>query len=94
MIYIKHLVWENDGAKNTFLTQTEQSAWVCNKSNEDQANTSITKAKLYGEALQFVQGREGLSSGQVAYETFNEALLVEKFTEKLPAGYHYSIFCS
>jgi hypothetical protein len=74
------------------LTQTEQRAWVCNKSNEDQAN--ITKAKQCGEALQCVQGREDLSSGQVPYETFNESLLVDRFTEKLPAGYCYSIFCS
>jgi hypothetical protein len=91
-IYIKHLVWETDGAGNIFFTQTEQRVRIHNKCNEDQAN--ITKVKLCGEALQFVQGREDLPSGQVAYQTFNEALLVEWFPEKFPAGYYYSTFCS
>ena len=49
----------------------------------------IAKAKLQGIALQFVQGRESLSSDACSYAELREHL-VARFTEKLPAQYHYT----
>jgi len=49
----------------------------------------IAKAKLQGIALQFVQGRESLSSDACSYAELREHL-VARFTETLPAQYHYT----
>jgi hypothetical protein len=79
---------EKGKSVNEFLTQVEQCARVSNWTSEDQVN--IIKAKLCGEALQFLNAREDLTSGQVTYETFKEAL-VARFSEKLPARYYYNL---
>lgn len=71
-----------------FLTQLEQCAQVSNWSKEDLVN--ILKAKLTGEALQFVNGKDELTDGRVSYEVL-KAALVDRFTEKLPARFHYNL---
>jgi hypothetical protein len=48
------------------------------------------KAKLTGEALLFVNGRDQLTDENVTYEIL-KAALVERFSEKLPARYHYNL---
>lgn len=71
-----------------FLTQIEQCARISNWESKDVVN--IVKAKLSGEALQFVNGREQLTDENVTYEILKKAL-VDRFTEKLPARYYYNL---
>lgn len=71
-----------------FLTQIEQCARVSNWDEKDVVN--IVKAKLTGEALQFVNSREQLVDEKVSYGVLKSAL-VDRFSEKLPARYHYSL---
>jgi hypothetical protein len=71
-----------------FLTQIEQCAKISNWEDGDLVN--IVKAKLSGEALQFVNGRDQLTNEGVTYEVLKKAL-VERFTEKLPARYYYNL---
>ncbi|XP_023708597.1 uncharacterized protein LOC111865092 [Cryptotermes secundus] len=71
-----------------FLAQVEQCARVSNWSEEDVVN--IIKAKLTGEARQFVDGRDQLTNDNVRYEVL-KAALVDRFTEKLPVRYHYNL---
>jgi hypothetical protein len=49
----------------------------------------IAKAKLQGIALQFVQGRESLSSDACSYAELQEHV-VARFIEKMPAQYQYT----
>ena len=71
-----------------FLSQVEQCARVSNWSEEDVVN--IIKAKLTGEARQFVSARDQLTNVNVRYEVLKTAL-VDRFTEKLPVRYHYNL---
>ena len=71
-----------------FLAQIEQCARVSNWSERDIVD--ILKAKLTGEALQFVNGRDQLKDEKVRYEVL-KAALVDRFSEKLPARYHYNL---
>jgi hypothetical protein len=71
-----------------FLTQIEQCARVSNWDHDDIVN--ILKAKLTGEARQFVNGRDELTDEKVRYEVL-KAALVDRFSEKLPARYHYNL---
>jgi hypothetical protein len=82
---------EWSGQSNTkpvteFLTQIEQCACVSNWDEEDIVN--ILKAKLTGNARQFVNCRDQLTNRKVRYEVL-KAALVYRFSEKLPARYHY-----
>jgi hypothetical protein len=70
------------------LTQIEQCARVSNWDEGDIVN--ILKAKLTGEARQFVNGRDQLTDEKVRYEVL-KAALVDHFSEKLPARYHYNL---
>jgi predicted mannosyl-3-phosphoglycerate phosphatase (HAD superfamily) len=70
-----------------FLMQIEQCAHVSNWDHDDIVNT--LKAKLTGEAWQFVNGRDELTDENVRYEV-SKAALVDRFSEKLPATYHYN----
>ena len=71
-----------------FLTQVEQCARVSNWDQDDVVN--IVKAKLSGEARQFVNGRDQLTDEKVKYDVL-KAALVDRFSEKLPARYHYNL---
>jgi hypothetical protein len=71
-----------------FLTQIEQCARVSNWNEDDVVN--IVKAKLTGEALQFLIGRDELTDEKVKYDVL-KAALVDRFSEKLPARYHYNL---
>jgi hypothetical protein len=51
---------------------------------------NILKAKLTGEARQFVNGRDELTDEEVRYEVL-KAALVDRFSEKLPARYCYNL---
>jgi hypothetical protein len=68
----------------TELTQIEHYAHVSNWNEDDIVN--ILKAKLTGEAWQFVNIREQLTDEKVRYEVL-KAALVDHFSEKLPARY-------
>jgi hypothetical protein len=59
---------------------------VSNCSEDEKA--LIAKAKLQGIALQFVPGRESLSNDACPYAVLTEHL-TERFSEKMPAQYHY-----
>ncbi|PNF14145.1 hypothetical protein B7P43_G17714 [Cryptotermes secundus] len=63
-----------------FLTQLEQCAHVSNWSTEDLVN--ILKAKLTGEALQFVNGKDELTDGRVSYEVVKAARVDRKTIRK------------
>ncbi|PNF31083.1 hypothetical protein B7P43_G16331 [Cryptotermes secundus] len=71
-----------------FLAQIEQCARVSNWTENDKVD--ILKAKLTREALQFVNGRDQLKDESVRYEVL-KAALVKRFSEKLPARYHYNL---
>jgi hypothetical protein len=71
-----------------FLTQIEQCASVSEWSENDLVN--ILKAKLKGEALQFLNGRDQLTDENVTYEILKTAL-VDRFSQKLPARYNYNL---
>jgi hypothetical protein len=71
-----------------FLTQVEQCARVSNWGEDDVVN--ILKAKLTGEARQFVNCRDEITDEKVRYEVL-KAALVNRFSEKLPARYHYNL---
>jgi hypothetical protein len=70
-----------------FFTQIDTYAKVSNWTEEEKS--MITKAKLQGIALQFVQGRDFLASDACPYAVLRETL-TERFSEKLPAQYHYN----
>jgi hypothetical protein len=65
----------------------DQCATVSNWSDEDKVN--IIKAKLTGNALQFVNSRDDLSA-EVSYEHMRAAL-IERFTDRLPARYYHTL---
>ncbi|PNF39365.1 hypothetical protein B7P43_G17748 [Cryptotermes secundus] len=70
-----------------FISQVEQCARLSNWSREDL--TDIVRAKLIGEARVFINGRDHLAGENVSYEEL-KAALVDRFSEKLPARYHYN----
>jgi hypothetical protein len=70
-----------------FFTQIDTYAKVSNWSEEEKA--LIAKAKLLGIALQYVQVREFLANDACPYAILRENL-TERFSEKLPAQYHYT----
>ena len=70
-----------------YLAQVEQCARLSNWTREDL--TDIVRAKLTGEARLFVNGRDHLVEENVTYEVL-KAALVDRFSEKLPARYHYN----
>ena len=67
--------------------QIDTHAKVSNWSEDEKA--LIAKAKLQGFALQFVQGREFFANDACTYTVLREHL-TERFSEKLPAQYHYT----
>jgi len=82
--------WTGDSKGRTiheFLAQIDTYAKVSNWADDEKA--LIVKAKLQGIALQFVQGREQLSSDACPYAILREQLIV-RFSEKMPAHYHYT----
>jgi hypothetical protein len=70
-----------------FFTQIDTHAKVSNWTEEEKA--LVAKAKLQGIALQFVQGKELLASDACSFTALKESL-TERFSEKLPAQYHYT----
>lgn len=70
-----------------FFTLIDTYAKVSNWTEDEKA--LITKAKLQGIALQFVQGREFLANDACPYVVLREHL-TERFCEKLLAQYHYT----
>jgi hypothetical protein len=70
-----------------FLAQVETLAKVSGWTSQDKA--LITKAKLQGLALQYLNGREELVHDRCTYETLKQAL-VERFSDKLPNQYYYT----
>jgi hypothetical protein len=70
-----------------FFAQIDTYAKVSNWSEDEKA--LITKAKLQGIALQYVQGREVLADDACPYAVLRE-YLTDRFSEKLPAQYHYT----
>jgi hypothetical protein len=70
-----------------FLTQVELYARVSNWEENDIVN--IIKAKLTGEAWQFVNIRDELTDEKVRYDVL-KAALVDRFSEKLPARHYYN----
>jgi hypothetical protein len=82
--------WTGDSKGRTvheFFAQTDAYAKVRNWSEEEK--TLIAKAKLQGIALKHVQGRQLLSNYACPYVVLRERL-TERFSEKLPAQYHYT----
>jgi hypothetical protein len=70
-----------------FLNQVEQCARVSNWDETDLVD--IVKAKLTGDAAQFINGREQLTDDKLKYDVL-KAALVDRFREKLPARYYYN----
>jgi hypothetical protein len=70
-----------------FFAEIDTYAKVNNWAEDEKA--LLTKAKLQGIALQFVQGREFLSNDACPYAILRDHL-IERFSEKLPAQYHYT----
>jgi hypothetical protein len=70
-----------------FFNQVEQCARVSNWNETDLVD--IIKAKLMGEAAQFINGREQLTDDNVRYDVL-KAALVDRFSEKLPARHYYN----
>ena len=82
--------WTGDSRSRTvheFFAQIDTHAKVSNWAEDEKA--LITKAKLQGIALQFVQGREFLPNDACPYAVLRDHL-IESFSEKLPAQYHYT----
>jgi len=82
--------WTGDSkgrSVHEFFAQIDTYAKVSNWAEDEKA--LIAKAKLQGIALQFVQGRESLSNDACSYAELKEHL-VARFTEKMPAQYHYT----
>jgi hypothetical protein len=82
--------WTGDSKSRSvheFFSQIDTYAKVSSWAEDEK--TLIAKAKLQGIALQFVQGRESLSSDACSYAELKEHL-VARFTEKMPAQYHYT----
>jgi hypothetical protein len=82
--------WTGDSKGRTvheFFAQIDTYAKVSNWSDEEKA--LIAKAKLQGIALQFVQGREFLTSDVCPYADLKQQLIT-RFSEKMPAQYHYT----
>jgi len=82
--------WTGDSKGRTiheFLAQIDTYAKVSNWVDDEKA--LIVKAKLQGIALQFVQGREQLISDACPYAILREQLIA-RFSEKMPAQYHYT----
>jgi hypothetical protein len=69
-----------------FLTQIALCVRVSNW--DDVVN--ILKAKLTGEAIKFVNGRDHVIEESGTYKILKSALL-ELSSEKLPARYHYNL---
>jgi hypothetical protein len=70
-----------------FLAQIDTLAKVSGWTSQDKA--LITKAKLQGLALQFLNGREGLVQDECTHEILKQGL-VERFSDKLPDQYYYT----
>ena len=70
-----------------FLAQIEQCARLSNWSREDLVN--IVRVKVTGEARAFINSRDHLAGEDARYEEL-KAALVDRFSEKLPARYHYN----
>jgi hypothetical protein len=82
--------WTGDSKGRTvyeFFVQIDTYAKVSNWAEDEKA--LIAKAELQGIALQFVQRRDFLSNDACTYTVLKE-YLVERFSEKMPAQYHYT----
>ena len=82
--------WTGDSKGRTFhefFAQIDTYAKASNWSEEEKA--LIAKTKLQGIALPFVQGRDVLAHDACPYSVLREQL-TERFSEKLPAQYHYT----
>ena len=75
------------GTVHDFFAQIDTYSQVSNWSEDEKA--LIAKAKLQGIALQYVQGRFVLANDACTYAVLREQL-TERFSEKLPAQYHYT----
>jgi hypothetical protein len=78
----------NSRSVSEFLAQVENCAEVSNWSDVDLVN--IVKAKLTGEALLSVNGRDELLDENVTYENLKSALL-RRFSDTLPFRYYYNL---
>ena len=81
--------WTGDSKGRTvykFFAQTDTYAKVSNWSEDEKA--LIAKAKVQRIALQFVQGREFLTSDACPYTNLKQQLIA-RFSE-MPAQYHYT----
>jgi hypothetical protein len=82
--------WTGDGrgrSVHEFFAQIDTHAKVSNWSDDEKA--LIAKAKLQGNALQYVQGRVFLAKDACTYAVLKDRP-VDGFSEKLPAQYHYT----
>jgi hypothetical protein len=82
--------WTGDNKGRTvyeFFAQIDTYAKVSNWAEDEKA--LILKAKLQGIALQYVQGKEILANDACPYAVLRE-YLTDRFSEKLPAQYHYT----
>lgn len=82
--------WTGDSKGCTvyeFFAQIDTYAKVSNWSEEEKA--SVAKAKLQGIVLHYVQERGMLANDTCPYTVLMEHL-TERFSEKLPAQYHYT----
>ena len=82
--------WTGDskgGSMHVFFTHINAYAKLSNWSEDEKA--LIAKATLQGIALQFVQGREFLTNYACHCAVLREHL-TERFSEKIPAQYHYT----
>jgi hypothetical protein len=82
--------WTGDSKGRTvyeFFAQTDTYAKDRNWAVDEKA--LIAKAKLQGIALQFVQGRDFLANDACPYAVSRDHL-IERFSEKMPAQYHYT----
>jgi hypothetical protein len=74
-------------AQSTNILQVDTYAKVSNRSEDEKA--LIAKAKLQRIVLQYVQGRYVWAHDACPYSVLREQL-TERFSEKLPAQYHYT----
>jgi len=82
--------WTGDSKGRTvheFFAQIDTYAKVSNWSENEKA--LIVKTELQGIVLQFVQGREFLTSDACSYTDLKQQLIA-RFSEKMPAQYHYT----
>jgi len=82
--------WTGDSkgrAVHEFFAQIDTYAKVSNWSEEEKS--LIAKTELQGIVLRYIQGRETLANDACSYTVLRENL-TQRFSEKLPAQYHYT----